>query len=160
MIALYLFLGFMAGIATSLLFVLYLGRQLTLKDKEPKSSKEAMAMKMERVREIASEQLSLQEKIIGPQKNSLDGKYKNGLNSRLKELEEEKLVLLNSILEEGHDPTITTLDETGLPVTQKLSEFMLSMGALTPPKPKGKTKMKQLGKFTLVKGGKGDGTTH
>jgi hypothetical protein len=116
---------------------------------------------MKRVKEITGEQVDLARRADGPQKNSLDGKYKNGIIAQMKKLDEEKHEVLKSILADGHDPELTTMDETGVVTKMKLSEYMAYLGISVTPKQKPQSK--NVGKFTVYKGGKDDGgnnTTH
>lgn len=123
--------------------------------------------RMKRVREITEEQLDMLQRSDGPQKNSLDGRYKNRLNRTVKDLEEEKNDILRSILDDGHDPEITSMGPDGIVTKMKLSEFMVDNGisaAKTTKSDKAEEpKTRQVGKFTIYKGGKDDGsgsTTH
>lgn len=77
-----------------------------------------------KVKDITKEQLDLQMQTEMPQKNSLDGKYKNQLSRRIKDLEEEKKTILSSILDDGFDPEITALNSESKMETMKLSTFL------------------------------------
>lgn len=123
-----------------------------------KPTKASLDERMERVKAIINEQLDLLQAADGPQKNSLDGKYKNGLNRTVKDLEKEKVQILQSILADGFDPEITTQDHTGVVHKLLLSEFMAETGALPPPPAPVKPKSPRIGKFTIHKGGKDDGS--
>lgn len=122
--------------------------------------------RLKKVKAITAEQVELQSHASGPQKNALHGKHKNGVIGRIKQLEEEKAEILRSILRDGLDPELTTIDESGVVQKMKLSEYMVFMGyKLEAEKPKETPKearARQLGKFTVYKGGKDDGgeTTH
>jgi hypothetical protein len=170
-------LGVLTGASISFGIILALGKKaLSKKEKEFSSMKEQKSIiekKMKRVKEITSEQLDLQSATSGPQKNALDGKYKNGLIREIKRLEEEKSELLCSIIQAGFDPEITVIDESGAVTRIKLSEYMALQGIQMPPVAPKETKKtetsktltapKQIGKFTVYKGGKDDsdsGTTH
>jgi hypothetical protein len=157
-------LGFLVGAASMMYFVIYVGKRLSSKDKP------SLEDRMKRVKAIADEQVELSRRADGPQKNSLDGKYKNSLISQMKILDEEKNSILQSILSDGHDPRLKTIDGNGVITEMKLSEFMATMGYVTqkpttpPPaaKPSGPERM---GKFTVYRGGKddedgGNNTTH
>lgn len=157
-------LGFLTGAASMMYFVIYVGKRLSSKDKP------SLEQRMKRVKDIADEQLELHSRIDGPQKNALHGKHKNSLLSQLKALDEEKTSILQSILSDGHDPRLKTIDGNGVITEMKLSEFMATMGYVTqkpttpPPaaKPSGPERM---GKFTVYRGGKddedgGNNTTH
>ena len=131
------------------------------KDTETNGKKESVGSRMKKVKDITTEQLDLQSQALGPQKNALHGWFKNGINGRIKELELQKADILKSIITDGFDPEITVVDGAGVVTTIKLSEFLAQTGIVVPPKdPKSSTK--QVGKFTVHKGGKDDGgnTTH
>jgi hypothetical protein len=160
-------LGFLTGIVSMTYVVMLIGkRSLQSKSKD----KPSLEQRMKRVKDIADEQLELHSRIDGPQKNALHGKHKNSLLSQLKALDEEKTSILQSILSDGHDPRLKTIDGNGVITEMKLSEFMATMGYVTqkpttpPPaaKPSGPERM---GKFTVYRGGKddedgGNNTTH
>jgi hypothetical protein len=110
-----------------------------------------VADKIRRVKEITREQLNLMPSTGGPQKNALHGKHKNSINRTLSSLEDEKNELLNSILNDGHDPEITSMAGDGTSSKMKLSEFL----ARTPPSSSEKnTNTKKINKFTVHQGGK------
>lgn len=162
LIAFFIF-GMCCGVALCAGMVMYLGKQV-LKTKEKSSTKTSLSDRMKRVKEISSEQLELTRSIDGPQKNSLHGKHKNSLVNRLKALEEEKNDILRSIIADGYDPELTTVNESGVVDKMKLSEYMAYMGITMEPsktkeKPKAdqpKPSIERLGKFTVIKGGKSD----
>lgn len=165
--ALFFLFGFLAGSATMITFLMHLGRKSEIKGlKEKIAKKDSINGRLKRVKEITAEQLNLQGHASGPQKNALHGRHKNGIIGQIKALEEEKDNILRSILKDGHDPELTTMDETGTVHQMKLSEYMVYMGITMEPKEEVKPqepKAKQLGKFTVHKGGKDDGggeTTH
>lgn len=164
-------LGFISGGCGVIALTVYIGTR-SLKKKAaavgevaaPK--KPSINARMKRVKEITQEQLDLSDRASGPQKNALDGKYKNGLIGQLKQLDDEKNEILISILKDGVDPELTTMDGAGVVTKMLLSEYMAYMGIGVPQKtdPKqGPTKVERMGKFTVHKGGKDDGggnTTH
>ena len=157
-------LGVFTGLIAAIAAVLIMGER-SLRKKGLKSSSKAtpavVTARMKRVKEITNEQLELYSASSGPQKNGLDGKYKNGLVGRIKELEEEKADILRSIIADGFDPDVTILDDDGQVVTKKLSEFMVDSGINMTSKDSEEAKrLKQSSRFTLHRGGKDDGTTH
>jgi hypothetical protein len=168
MTALFFYLvGFVNGVLALFFFTIYLGkRSMDRKRKDSTSSKkDSLYKRMDRVKEIAAEMVDLAMRVEQPQKNSLDGKYKNNLNARFKALEEEKNDILKSILADGFDPELTTVDSSGVVSKMKLSEYMDYVGISAAPKPKtpGEVKAERMGKFTVFKGGKDDNggdTTH
>ena len=54
--------------------------------------------------EITERQLTIMGALDSPQSGPLHGKYKNTLNSELKALEQEKMDILKSVLDDGFDP--------------------------------------------------------
>ncbi len=161
-------LGFLLGIGCVLGAVFHLGskslekKKAELKEKVKKA--ESLESRMKRVKEITNEQVELAQRADGPQKNSLDGKYKNGIIREMKRLDEEKNDILKSILTDGHDPELTTIDEAGVVSRMKLSEYMAYMGIKMDPPKSQQPKVEQVGKFTVIRGGRDDGggnnTTH
>ena len=83
---------------------------------------------MTRVKAITKEQIELARQADGPQKNSLHGRYKNGIMGEIKRLEEERNDIMRSLLKDGHDPELTTIDEAGAVTRMKLSEYMTQVG--------------------------------
>lgn len=154
-------IGFMAGILTCTAYMLYYGWKLHKKRAQQQTetaAKSSIEDRMKRVKEITHEQLELASAADGPQKNSLHGKSKNAAIRRMKDLDEEKTIILKSILADGHDPELTTMDEAGVISRMRLSEFMAQMGITMDPKEnKSDRKIEQKGKFTVIRGGKDDG---
>lgn len=162
-------LGFLLGMGSVIGIVYHLGskslekKKAELKERVKKA--ESIESRMKRVKEITAEQVDLAQRADGPQKNSLDGKYKNGIIREMKRLDEEKNDILKSILTDGHDPELTTIDEAGVVSKMKLSEYMAYMGIKMDPPKSQQPKVEQIGKFTVIRGGlddDGDGgeTTH
>jgi hypothetical protein len=124
----------------------------------------AIEERMLRIKEIAQVQMDLQSAADGPQKNAMDGKYKNGLMAQLKVLEEEKIAILTSIVNDGFDPSVNVLKEDGTTEVTKLSAFL--SGYTSKPFEGGvpaDASVRQVGKFVVHKGGKDDNgnpTTH
>ena len=153
MIAMFL-LGFMSGAISLLSYVLFLTRK-SMKTKIDSIKELAKAAeesiggdtkvldRLVKVRDIQQRQTDLLSQVDRPQKNSLDGKYKNLLNGEIKQLEEEKTAILNSILADGFDPLIAVTGFGGEAETMKLSEFMAKsgMGAPAPSKPEPKKRL-------------------
>lgn len=156
-------LGLITGASGVVALTIFIGKRALDRRKEEKTNRPTQASisdRMQRVKDITEEQLVLSQQADGPQKNSLDGKYKNGIIRQIKALDEEKNNILSSILSDGHDPELTTIDGQGVVSQMKLSEYMAYMGIKMEPKTKPKST--QIGKFTVVRGGKDDGgeTTH
>lgn len=160
----YFVFGNITGAVGIVILTLFLSKRALdklKKEAESKGKTESIKSRMDKVKGIIAEQLDLQNHVVGPQKNALHGKYKNGLNSRIKELELEKTDILKSIIADGFDPEITVIDGSGVVTTIKLSEFLINSGISMPPKGT-KLPPEQVGKFTVYRGGKDDGgnTTH
>lgn len=158
-------LGFLFGVYTTLTLITAIGqRAINKRKKELEKSTpkmESVSSRMKRVKDITSEQMDIQGATSGPQKNAMHGKYKNGLVSRLKELEEQKNEILKSIVIDGFDPEISVMDTDGTVATIKLSEFLAQNGITIPPKGSQPPPQKPTSRFTVHKGGKDDGgTTH
>lgn len=158
-------LGVVAGACGLVATTMYIGMPKNMlkgnykptENTEPSEKKMSVNQRMTRVRDITEQQLNLLQMADHPQKNGLDGKYKNNLNAQVKDLEEEKKSLLVSIIDDGHDPFITTVDSTGVVTKIKLSQFMVDSGITMEPKASSEPKAKLQGKFTVYKGGKDDG---
>lgn len=88
--------------------------------------KSSISERISKVEEITQKQLELSSIVDMPQKNALDGKYKNSLIREIADLEEEKNNILRSILQDNVDPYITIIDENYELKTIKLSEYMSS----------------------------------
>jgi len=172
--------GFISGLIAMSGVVLYIGnKHLKSKKKESgdlanelkKLTKQlgaedptyaAIETRMLRIKEIAQLQMELQGAADGPQRNAMDGKYKNSLMRTLKELEEEKITILNSIVKDGHDPSVNVLKADGTTEITKLSAFLAGYSSDITDE-KNDAAVKQVGKFTVLRGGKDDGgtpTTH
>lgn len=161
------FLGLLTGAVGVVAAIMYIGsrppKAKTLAAaKDPK--KPSLESRMKKVKELTNEQMDLLGQLDQPQRNGLDGKYKNQLNAAVKQIEIEKADILRSIIEDGHNPKITTMDPDGVVTEMYLSDFMAEMGLMTPgPAKKEEVKKSSMvGKFTVHKGGKddGSGTTH
>ena len=160
-------LGLILGFVSTVGLVLYLGKKSLSKKIESKLDSlkdatkkiESVSDRMKKVKDIVNQQLDMQAQATMPQKNGLDGNYKNGLIREIKRLEEEKHEILKSILKDGFDPEITTIDEAGVVTSMKLSQFMADQGIVVQKEDKQTIKEtpKQIGKFTVYKGGRDDG---
>lgn len=154
-------IGFIGGVVTVLSLSFYYAKKEIKKnrskaesfykelDKIKETVKKAtdVQARVNRVKEISKEQLDMQMQMELPQKNGLDGRYKNGLAKKIKSLEEEKMDILKSILNDGFDPEITTLNSESKTETMKLSEFM----GKNPHNAAEKTTKKSKAKLRLVK---------
>lgn len=119
-----------------------------------------------KAQELTQQQLELRAQAEMPSKNAIHSRYKNGLIGEIGKLEEEKIVVLQSILNDGYDPTVTILDEKGNKQELPLSHFVSSAKLKqddrngVPPTAGPDGNIKRIGKFVVVKGGKDDGTVH
>ena len=167
-------LGFMLGVACSAL-CLYFYAKHAMKKKLLEDEAKARAQKIEsvnerlnQVKELTRKQLTIQSEMESPKFSSLDAKYKMSLIEVIGELEINKNNILQSILDDGFDPSVSVMQNDGTPLPMKLSEFV----ALTTKAPPVETlpevpleyegpKPRQVGKFTVYSGSKkGDDTTH
>ncbi len=162
--------GFMFGCMVSFLWIVFLVSKAKKKAKKItedvkqvakklESTKDSVKKKMAMASKIAEQQLMLQEGAMVPSKNALRSKHKNGIIGEIKRLEEEKLALLHSIINDDKvDPVITVMDEASVKHEMKLSEFLHQKASQSaPPPPKLQPKVKIVGKFVIHKGGKDDG---
>jgi len=154
--------GFVFGVATVMSMAFYYaGKEMKKKksrvmdfykelDKVKDTLKKATDVqeRMNKVKQITKEQLDLQMQVELPQKNALDGQYKNSLSRKITSMEEEKKGILQSILNDGFDPEITIMNSESKLETMKLSEFMTrnNMSA----EPTIKTKSKSKAKLKLI----------
>lgn len=115
---------------------------------------------------ITNQQLELLGQIDQPSKNALHSRYKNELNAEVRKLEEDKLMILNSILKDGYDPTLTIRTPQGTQEKLKLSAYLANNGVLDKIPEENKDSdnkdpngPRKVGKFVVYNGGN-DGTTH
>lgn len=163
-------LGLISGVALTVSGTIYYAARMFKKSKDKVSSalattkpKLTINERMKQVKDLTSKQLDLMQSVDSPQKNGLDGKHKNNINRQIKLIDEEKNQLLCSILEEGNDPELTTMDGSGVVTKMLLSEYMVHMGIKMQPKKSVEApKTERMSRFTVVKGGKDDSgkTTH
>ena len=123
------------------------------------NKRESIIDRLKQAQAITQQQLDLGASAEQPSKNALHSRYKNGLVGEIKKLEDDKLKLLQSILDDGFDPLITVIDSDGTRQELPLSHFVNSKeaGIATSPNP---DTSKRTGKFVVLKGGKDDGTVH
>lgn len=164
-------LGAMFGISAFIAWSFYQVRKLkdakdklleNLKSKllEQDGKRQSIIDRLKRAQAITEQQLDIRAATDQPSKNALHSRYKNGLIGDIKKLEEEKISILQSILDDGFDPLINAVDENGnkqeLPLSHFVSKAKTTVGE-PEPDPSGP---KKVGRFVVVKGGKDDGTTH
>ena len=154
-------LGFFSCVVVTSLSMLVVFRRFNkdLKDKlkaavglEEKTIK--IKERLSEVRSITEQQLTMQSRVEYPQKNAADGKYKNSLIRQIKDLEEKKALILQSIIDDGFDPVVRTIGPSGTTEEIRLSEFM---GKYGPVSKKDEKVAKVINKFTVLPGGKGSG---
>ena len=146
---------------------------------EKRSIIESVQSRLNEVHEIFAKQHALHAALDMPSKNATHSRYKNGLVGELKELEEKKYNILQSILKDGHDPIIGVVNEDGTKQDMKLSEFVAQYDGAEPSKegefppaasakvPEEKDEIdeeldkgKKAGKFVVYSGGGKPDTTH
>lgn len=118
--------------------------------KDPSKSqkiKEAFQL-LEDVNVITQRQMDIMASIDGPSKGAAFSRWRNGVIQELKQLEEDKMAKLQSILDMGLDPRIKVVVD-GVETKRKLSEVMSEYTATADPKPLD-TKAKKP-TFSLVK---------
>ena len=159
-ILVYYILGFLTGVCGAITFTIYMGKRLMNKRQDKGKKVESIGSRMKKVKDITNAQLEMQGQASGPQKNALHGKSKNEIIEKIKDLESEKNEILKSIIIDGFDPELKVMDNAGVVSAIKLSEYLAQTGITIPPKDLTPS-TKQIGKFTVYKGGKDDGgTTH
>lgn len=133
------------------------------------SKKESIQSRLLEAQEITRQQLDLRAEAEMPSMNSAHSKYKNSLIYEIQKLEEEKINILESILKDGYDPVVSTINEYGETNQIKLSDFIaksrLSFEDDTAQESQPESdseeqdiyKPKKVGKFFLIRGGKDDG---
>lgn len=128
---------------------------------EQDGKRQSIIERLKKAQAITEQQLDIRAAADQPSKNALHSRYKNGLIGDLKKLEEEKVAILQSILDDGFDPLINAVDENGNKQELPLSHFV-SKARTTIDEADGNTPTppKKVGRFVVVKGGKDDGTTH
>lgn len=127
--------GFFTGVAAICTYALYKLRQydksrekfakeLSKTAKEITDKTKSARERLDRAFEICEEQFDILSGMEGPQSGPLHGKHKQQMNIELKRLEEEKMTIFRSILADGFDPKLTTINENGEKETLKLSDFI------------------------------------
>jgi hypothetical protein len=125
--------------------------------------------RLARVGDITERQLALQAQASLPSKNAVHSKHKNGVIREIQALEDEKAMILQSILDDGFDPMVVALNEKDERENIKLSEYMAKNGLSVPKSDTSETKTpaniptetlpgepRKAGKFLVYKGGKSD----
>ena len=166
------FAGLVNGFVFTSMLVLHIGkRALTRKPDTASPPKPAITdadirARIRKVKDLTDMQMALQIQTDGPQRNAMDGKFKNTIIKDIKDLEEQKVEILKSIITDGFDPVISVANPDGTVETITLSQFManknITMPAAKDANDKVSERKKNLSKFTVYTGGKPDGgsTTH
>ena len=115
--------------------------------------------KLAKAHDITDRQLDLMGQLEQPQRSASHGKWKNDLRRQLQDLDKEKIEVLTSIVKDGFDPLITTLNDLGQSEKVKLSEFLTNQGVdlsefTGKPQPAPQIPDQKKLKLTVVKGGK------
>jgi hypothetical protein len=118
------------------------------------SKRESIIVRLKQAQALTEQQMNLRDATDQPSKNSLHSRYKNGLVGEIKKLEEEKVAILQSILNDGFDPVITVINDMGEREEYPLSHFVKGSQLAEPQE------NRKPSKFVVLKGGKDDGTTH
>lgn len=115
-----------------------------------------------KLKKITDEQMALFGTTQSPSASASHSKHKNSIVRKIQALEKEKRVVMQSILDAGVDPEITTIDDSGNQKTMKLSEAMKLQPIEdikdTPPKTDSKSPRKKDGNIISLfdKGDKDD----
>lgn len=133
-------------------------------DKKQKSIKDRLFQ----ASELAQTQMTIRAMIEEPSKGALHSKYKNELVYEMRDIEQKKIDILQTIIADGYDPIITVTNDSGtkseIPLSAYIKETVAilnkSTGGQPPPLPPVPANAKRSGKFIVYKGGKDDGTTH
>lgn len=149
--------GIVSGVLLSAVGLIYYTKKITQKftRKQPQQSDKMSSVKerLKRVQEITQEQMDIQSYAERPQKNSLDGKYKNRSINEMERLDEEKQEILMSILRDGMDPSIGVIDDAGQVKSMKLSEYVAEYYGYNDAPIKNKQPEVRRD-FSVIKGGK------
>lgn len=70
------------------------------------NSSKSVSERLAKVQKLADQQLDMLATMKQPSKNALHSQYKNQLGSEIRKIEDEKLAVLKSILDDGNDPLI------------------------------------------------------
>lgn len=129
-------MGFLAGFGALAIPISYwfyrVNKETTEKQEKIKEEvkQEAEKMKnvadrMKRVQVITDMQNEMIAKQQEPSRGVIHSKNKNNIGGKIKELEQEKLDVLTSIIEDGYDPVVVAVDPTsGEQKQQKLSDYL------------------------------------
>lgn len=125
-------IGFLMGLVVSFIVTIYLTtRALNKQDQEDREDIHELMEKMEligsvkyrykKIEEITDKQLDLVSRVDRPSASAAHSRYKNDIVGQLKALEDEKVDIMRSIVDDGIDPNIT-ISIDGEPQSMKMSE--------------------------------------
>jgi flagellar biosynthesis GTPase FlhF len=117
--------------------------------------------RLTKAHEMTQKQFELLAELDMPSKNAVHSKWKNGISREVRQLEDDKVALLKSILADGFDPEIAILNESYQKEKIKLSDYLKkiekTVGSETPPPPpppeNSGTTLKKVGRFFVYSGG-------
>ena len=135
-----LFLGASIMIGIYIILVKRAAKKLKVMEQEfikklnaAKTSETVTRKLLSEASDLAAKQNDIIQSLQQPSKNALHSRYKGQLIAEWKKLEEEKLTVLQKILDAGFDPEIAFMDpQTNEMKGQKLSEFVAESRALNP----------------------------
>ena len=86
--------------------------------------------RLKQVADLEEKQQQLYSDHSLPSKNSLHSRFKNKMSDQLKGLQDQKMTIFQSILDDGMDPNVKFLTENNEEKMAKLSEYMIYMKQL------------------------------
>ena len=110
--------------------------------------------RLSRAQEITEQQLNILYSLEAPQQNSLDGEHKNRMYHEVKRLEKEKWSILQSIVDDGHNPRVAIVDQNGELQKIYLKDYVVQSAKQEEVAPRSTTKTpprKSKPNLTLVK---------
>ncbi len=123
--------------------------------KAPGTIVKSVSERLLKAHKITQDQLDMLAAIKQPSKNSLHSQYKNQTISEIRKLEDQKLDILQSILDDGQDPDIAVKTVSGKIEQVPLSRYMVQQAdkKIKMQKPLD-PKHRSNNKFTVHEGGK------
>jgi hypothetical protein len=167
----YFLLGFLLGSGAVMGYGMYSlkkaakKKQATLKalqktQQEKQNMFESIKKRLVEAQDLTQKQFELLAELDAPSKNALHSKYKNQIIHELRKIEDEKMIILRSILSDGFDPEIAIINDRAEKEKVKLSEYLSRMddkesGETPPPEPPPESgiTVKKVGKFFVYSGG-------
>lgn len=127
------------------------------------SKKDLIRERLIKAAELARTQLELRAQVEAPSKNALHSRWKNNLVKEIRDMEEEKISVLKSVLDDGFDPLVTIITSEGtkeeVPLSAYISkseEVLAKHDANADTPIKTDTKNKNEHRFVVYRGGKDD----